>query len=156
MTRSLQFRLSAWLCALVLLIAIIGGFIAFKTAFHEANELQDGQLKQLAALVTPRSLAVMQRETLADVPGADFESKLVIQTLDENSPLTLSANLTDGLQYAYVDGLRWRLVVKTLESGTRVAVGQKTMGRDEIARNSGLATVIPFASLLVVLIFTQS
>jgi two-component system OmpR family sensor kinase len=65
MTRSLQFRLSAWLSALIVVIAAAGGVIAFKTALHEANELQDGQLKQIAALVTPRTLAVMRREALA-------------------------------------------------------------------------------------------
>ncbi|MDR5774172.1 MULTISPECIES: ATP-binding protein [unclassified Caballeronia] len=154
MNRSLQFRLSAWLSVLIVAIALIGGFIAFKTAFHEANELQDGQLKQITALVTPRSLAVMRRETLADVPGVDFASKIVIQTLDERAPLALSADLRDGLQYANVAGLRWRIIVKTLEDGVRVVVGQKTTGRDEIARNSALATVIPFGTLAVVLLIT--
>ncbi|SAK77653.1 integral membrane sensor signal transduction histidine kinase [Caballeronia fortuita] len=152
MTRSLQFRLSAWLSALVVAIAAAGGVVAFKTALHEANELQDGQLKQIAALVTPRTLAVMEREALAQVDGADAESKLVIQTLVERTPLSIAANVPDGLQNAIVDGTRWRLAVRTLDDGTRVVIGQKTAGRDEIARNSALATVTPFAALALVLL----
>jgi two-component system, OmpR family, sensor kinase len=152
MTRSLQFRLSAWLSALIVVIAAAGGVIAFKTAFHEANELQDGQLRQIAALVTPRTLAMMEREALARVAGADSESKLVIQTVGEHAPLALASALPDGLQNAIVDGTPWRLVVKTLDDGTRVVIGQKTAGRDDIARNSALATVMPFGALALVLL----
>jgi two-component system OmpR family sensor kinase len=152
MTRSLQFRLSAWLSALIVVIAAAGGVIAFKTALHEANELQDGQLKQIAALVTPRTLAVMRREALAKVDGADAESKLVIQTIAERAPLALPPGLPDGLQNAIVDGTPWRLAVTTLDDGTRAVIGQQTAGRDEIARNSALATVMPFAALALVLL----
>ncbi|WP_250441172.1 ATP-binding protein [Caballeronia sp. AZ1_KS37] len=152
MTRSLQFRLSAWLSALIVAIAAAGGVIAFQTAFHEANELQDGQLKQVAALVTPRTLATMQREALGRVDGADPESKLVIQTIGERAPLPVASDLRDGLQNAIVQGTRWRLVVKTLDDGTRVVIGQQTAGRDEIARNGALATVMPFAALALVLL----
>jgi two-component system OmpR family sensor kinase len=151
-TRSLQFRLSAWLSALIVVIAAAGGVIAFKTALHEANELQDGQLKQIAALVTPRTLAVMRREALAKVDGADAESKLVIQTIAERAPLALPPGLPDGLQNAIVDGTPWRLAVTTLDDGTRAVIGQQTAGRDEIARNSALATVMPFAALALVLL----
>jgi two-component system, OmpR family, sensor kinase len=152
MTRSLQFRLSAWLSALIVVIAAIGGVIAFKTALHEANELQDGQLRQIAALVTPRSLETMQRETLAHVTDVDPESRLVIQTMTERAPLDIAATLPDGLQNAGVDGAAWRVIVKTLPDGARVVIGQKTAGRDEIARNSALATVMPFAALALVLL----
>lgn len=153
MTRSLQFRLSAWLSVLIAGIAVIAGVIAFKTAFHEANELQDGQLKQVAALVTLRSLDVMEREALENVPGADRESKLVVETLGEaRAPLALAADLPDGIQNADVRGTPWRLFVKTLDARTRIVVGQETAGRDEIARNSAISTVMPFVVLVPVLL----
>jgi two-component system OmpR family sensor kinase len=153
MTRSLQFRLSAWISILIAGMAVIAGVIAFQTAFHEANELQDAQLKQIAALVTLRSLAVMQREALTNVPGTDRESRLVVQTLnDPVMPLALSSNLPDGMQNVRVDGARWRIFVKTLNANTRVLVGQATAGRDEIARNSALATIMPFVVLMPVLL----
>jgi two-component system OmpR family sensor kinase len=153
MTQSLQFRLSAWLSALVVAIAVVAGVIAFKTAFHEANELQDDQLEQIALLITPQSLGVMEHEALANVANpADLEAKLVIQTTLEHKPLALAADLPDGLQNASVQGVPWRIVVKTLASGTRVVVGQQTAGRDEIARNSALATVMPFGTLALVLL----
>ncbi|KND60345.1 Sensory histidine kinase QseC [Candidatus Burkholderia verschuerenii] len=152
MMHSLQFRLSALLSALIVVIAVLGGVIAFKTAFHEANEVQDGQLLQLVALLTPRTLDVMEREAAEKVVGADPESKLVIQTLDEARPLALPHSLPDGVQNAIVDGETWRVAIKTMSTGTRVLVGQKTLGRDEIARNSALATVMPFAALAIVLL----
>lgn len=126
MTRSLQFRLSAWLSVLVAGIAAIAGVIAFETAFHEANELQDGQLKQIAALVTQRSLPSMELAVLENVPGADRESKLIVQTLSERTPLVLAADLPEGIQNATVERTPWRLFVKTLDPGTRVVVAQAT------------------------------
>jgi two-component system OmpR family sensor kinase len=134
-------------------IAAIAGVIAFQTAFHEANELQDGQLKQIAALVTLRSLAVMERGVLGNVPGADRESRLVVQTLsDPVMPLALPADLPDGIQNVSVDGESWRIFVKTLNASTRVVIGQATAGRDEIARNGALATIMPFVVLMPVLL----
>jgi two-component system OmpR family sensor kinase len=153
MTRSLQFRLSAWISMLIAGIAAMAGVIAFQTAFHEANELQDDQLKQIAALITLRSLAVMEREALGYVPGADRESRLVVQTLnDPVMPLALPADLPDGIQNVSVDRETWRIFVKTLNASTRVVVGQATAARDEIARNSALATIMPFVALMPVLL----
>ncbi|SAL47065.1 ATP-binding protein [Caballeronia humi] len=151
--RSLRFRLSAWLSLLIAGIAAVAGVIAFETAFREANELQDGQLAQVSALVTPRSLAAMEHEALASVPGTDHEAKLIVQTLATRAPLTLPAALPDGIQTVNVAGTPWRIVVKTLDADTRVVVGQQTAGRDEIARNSALATIMPFVMLVPVLIF---
>jgi two-component system OmpR family sensor kinase len=152
MMHSLRFRLSAWLSLLIAGIAAVAGVIAFETAFQEANELQDGQLAQVAALITPRSLAAMEYEALASVPGTDHEAKLVVQTLAARTPLALSTSLPDGIQTVTVAGTPWRIVVKTLDANTRVVVGQQTAGRDEIARNSALATTMPFVMLVPVLI----
>jgi two-component system OmpR family sensor kinase len=153
MMRSLRFRLSLWLSLLIAAIAAMAGVIAFETAFREANELQDGQLAQVSALITPRSLAAMEHEALANVPGTDHEAKLVVQTLAARTPLALSAALPDGIQTVTVAGMPWRIVVKTVDANTRVVVGQQTAGRDEIARNSALATTMPFVMLVPVLIF---
>ncbi|MDR5757129.1 ATP-binding protein [Caballeronia sp. LZ035] len=152
MRRSLQFRLSAWLSALITIMAAMGTVVAFKVAFHEANEVQDGQLLQVAALITPHMLDVVKAEAREQVAGADPESKLVIQTLNEAGPVLLPAASPDGLQNATVEGVTWRVVIKTLADGKRVLVGQKTLGRDEIARNSALATIMPFAVLVPLLL----
>ncbi|CDY77206.1 periplasmic sensor signal transduction histidine kinase [Caballeronia glathei] len=152
MTHSLQLKLSAWFAVLVAGIAMIAGIVAFETALHEANELQDGQLKQVAALVTHRSLPVMELAALENVPGADRESKLIVQSLSERTPLALAINLPDGIQNATVEGMSWRIFVKTLDGDTRVVVGQPTLGRDEIARNSALATTMPLVILVPVLL----
>jgi two-component system OmpR family sensor kinase len=46
--------------------------------------------------------------------------------------------------------------VKTLSTGVRLAVAQKTGVRDEIARNSALRTVMPFLLLMPLLLFIVS
>lgn len=152
MRRSLQFRLSAWLSALITIMAAMGTVVAFKVAFHEANEVQDGQLLQVAALITPHMLDAVRAEAGEQVAGADPESKLVIQTMSDAGPVLLPATSPDGLQNATADGVTWRVVIKTLADGKRVLVGQKTVGRDEIARNSALATIMPFAVLVPLLL----
>ena len=53
--QSIQLRLSLWLTIAVLLSAVAAGVFSFKAAFHEANEIQDLQLKEVAALVTAQT-----------------------------------------------------------------------------------------------------
>ena len=61
MSRSLQFRLSLWLSLTIVLVAVAADFLSFSSAFNEAIELQDDQLRQTAAWLqrqhfsTPRS-----------------------------------------------------------------------------------------------------
>ena len=56
--QSLQFRLSAWVSALLLGVAVVAGAFSFITAFEEANELQDDTLRQIATLIDRNHLPV--------------------------------------------------------------------------------------------------
>jgi len=156
--RSLQFRLSAWLAVVILLSAVAAGVFAFQAAFHEANEVQDGQLKEVATLVTAANLPFMQEGSASYVPDAEPTAKVIVQVLGTPGTLAgrrgqdLPADLRDGIQTIKVDGRDWRVVVRTLDSRTRVAVGQQTSDRNEIARNNAAATLIPFAVLAPVLV----
>jgi two-component system OmpR family sensor kinase len=153
--RSLQRRLSGWLAVAILLSAVAAGAFSFKASFHEANEIQDGQLKEVAALVTAANVPYMQDGSARYVPDAEPEAKVVVQLLGDRAAgriLDLPAKLGDGIQTVTIGAREWRVVVRTLDAGIRVAVGQQTSDRNEIARNSAVATLIPFVVLAPVLL----
>ncbi|HWW07344.1 ATP-binding protein [Collimonas sp.] len=171
LSRSLQFRLSLWLSLVILAMAVPAGVFSFFSAFHEANDLQDDQLRQVAALVLSRDLPPATPNRRATGEMKDEESKVIVQILtpepaaparaampataaakDDDDALRLSYDLPDGMQTVEVDHVPWRLFVQSTASGQRLAVGQQTAVRDEIARDSGLRTVMPFMVLIPVLI----
>ena len=78
-SRSLQFRLSLWLSLTIVLVAATAGFLSFSSAFDEAIELQDDQLRQTAALLQRQLLSAPPTE-VAGPPGADPESRLIVLT----------------------------------------------------------------------------
>ncbi len=101
MKYSLQFRLSAWLSVMVLLAAAVAGVASFCASFHEANELQDWQLEQVAAMMTPHVLAEMERDGIVGkrMETVHHKPELVVQRLDASGgTLALPASLPDGVQ----------------------------------------------------------
>jgi two-component system OmpR family sensor kinase len=159
LSRSLQFRLSLWLSLVILAMAVPAGVFSFYSAYHEANDLQDDQLRQVAALVLSRDLPPATPDRHAIGKMKDEESKVIVQVLAPAAPakgdddaLRLPADLRDGIQTFKAGRVHWRLFVQTTPSGQRLAVGQQTAVRDEIARDSGLRTMMPFMVLIPVLI----
>ncbi|MFT0546210.1 ATP-binding protein [Allopusillimonas ginsengisoli] len=157
--QSIQLRLSVWLSAAILVIALAAGIFSFAAAFQEANELQDDQLGQLAALIHRYRLPVSHAPIPEDIPNTDLESLIIVQALlDHNgvaradNTIVLPASLPDGIQTYSVDSEPWRLFVTTPAAGPRLAVGQRTAVRDEIARDSALRTIVPFGILVPVLL----
>jgi len=153
--QSLQLRLSIWLAIAVLLSAVAAGVFSFKAAFHEANEIQDLQLKEVAALVTANNVQLMEEGSMHYVPDFEAEAKVVVQRLSNRSVQGLAdlpPALPDGIQTLTLNGHEWRIVVRTLAPGVRVVVRQQTSDRNEIARNSAVATLIPFVVLAPVFI----
>ena len=160
LNRSLQFRLSLWLSLTILVMAILAGVFSFISAFREANDLQDDQLRQVAALVDSRGLPLATPAPASIGQMKDDESQVIVQTLDDASGhyplasghLALPDNLADGLQTVTVLHVPWRLFVRSISSGQRLVVGQQTAVRDEIARDGGLRTVMPLMVLIPLLI----
>ena len=159
--QSLQFRLSAWLSLVILVVATAAGVFSFVSAFQEAIELQDDQLRQMAALINRQHLPVTHTKSQENVPDFDPESRVVVQLLrqpDSQAPEPagelpgLPVNLPDDIQTVTVHHLSWRLFVKTLDSGSRIAVGQRTAVRDETARDTALRTLMPFVILIPILL----
>lgn len=149
---SLQFRLSAGLSIVVAAVALAAGALAFGTAYQEAIELQDQQLRQMAALIGPRQAAV------APVGGADAdddpETSVAVQFLGAASGDLpgLPASLPDGVLTVRAGGNSWRVCVRTLAPEHRVAVGQRTVVREEIARDSAMRAIAPLLFVIPALL----
>ncbi|MCK9376977.1 MAG: ATP-binding protein [Syntrophobacterales bacterium] len=159
---SLQIRLSFWLSLAILSVALIAGIFAFFSAFNEAHELQDDVLRQVAMLYDRHGLTVPQTGNSGTGVDNDPESRVFIQLLstippsnpntDANPTLALPQNLRDGLQTVHANNETYRVLVRTLGSGERLAVAQETAVRDEIARDSSLRTLMPFLVLVPILL----
>jgi len=75
--KTLRARLFIGMTLFILAFGICAGIAAFRSAFEEANELQDALLVQIAALHLPKdSLA-----TAANKSGIDKEDWLIIEEL---------------------------------------------------------------------------
>ncbi|HEY8906950.1 MAG TPA: ATP-binding protein [Rhodoferax sp.] len=142
-------------------IALAAGAFSFATVFQEVNEMQDDQLRQMAILVNSHHLQVSMATEDAMASQVDPEARVILQVLQSPGALTtkpypaaldLPANLPNGLQTVSVNDEAWRLLVRQLDSGVRIAIGQQTSVRNEIASNSALRTVLPFFVLIPVLL----
>ncbi|MFJ2991147.1 sensor histidine kinase [Pandoraea sp. NPDC087047] len=147
MMRSLQSRLVVTLSACALGLAIIAGFVSYWAAFREAYRFQDDQLLQLAALVDTRNLAGAD-SAMHGLPIQDHDYRLTVQRLGGTFPVTLS----DGFHTVNTGEHTWRAFVRTIGPDLRIVVAQPTEGRNEIARNSGLRTALPFVVFVPLLI----
>ncbi|MDB5972584.1 MAG: ATP-binding region, ATPase-like:Histidine kinase, region:Histidine kinase N-terminal [Hydrocarboniphaga sp.] len=154
---SLQFRLSAWLALAILVIALVAGTFSFVSAFEGAIDLQDDQLQEVAALLDRRQLSFSAEQPWDDPASDDSEEQVFVRPLGQLEGLSVKPEsaascLVDGMQTVRIRDIEWRLLVKTLNTGARIAVGQQTSLRDEIARDSALRTVLPFVILIPILL----
>lgn len=159
---SLQIRLSLWLSLAILSIALSAGIFAFFSAFNEAHELQDDVLRQIAILFDRYHLTEPQASNSSSAADSDPESHVFVQRLstassissntDANPPLALPTNLRDGIQTTRIGDETYRVLVRTLGNGERLAVAQDTAVRDEIARDSALSALMPFLILFPILL----
>lgn len=163
LSTSLQWRLMLVLTLLVTLIAIIGDFLAYQTAFKETQDLQDSQLEQIAHFLDPRSAVLRQDanenlnfpETASTLP----KPRILAQTLDSPYLNTLMGDdhavsnlqqLGDGFHNFVTVARHWRVYILTRES-VRIVVAQRTAYRNHIARDSALSVVWPFLFLMPIL-----
>jgi two-component system OmpR family sensor kinase len=163
MSQSLQFKLSAWLVISIVAMALAAGIFSYFSSFKWALEFQDDQLRQVAALINLHDLPIDPAKVREPVPGTDPDSELIVQVLpDANTPpqppqplgntLALPPDLMEGLQTMTVAHEVWRLYVRTLDSGTRIAVAQRTASRDEVAHDNALRVLMPFIFLIPILL----
>lgn len=159
MMTSLQYRLSLWIAVLIVAVSVMAGGFSFWLAFDEAHELQDEQLRQVAALMDVHDLLPMPERNgraVNNYPDARvFIFRLGTHTNAKQTELQMVGllnNLADGMQTVSDRQSEWRVVIRTLPNEDRIAVGQRTAVRDEIARDGALRTVLPMIGLVPLLI----
>jgi len=157
---SLQRQLSLWLSVAILGIAIVAGAFAFFSALNEAHELQDDTLRQVATLFDRHHLALPEKGNVGKDSDDDAELRVYVQPystspaangLSADALLALPGGLADGLDTVRAGGETYRVLIRTLNTGERLAVAQETALRDETALNSALRTLAPFLILVPIL-----
>ncbi len=151
--RSLQRRLFLWIAGIMIISSLAAGFASFYLAFHEAQELQDDQLRQVALLIHSSGVPP---KNWADSSETDDDSepdaRIIVAELGNSTPSpripALPSTLAEGFQTFKSQGVAWRLFVITMASGKRIATGQMTAIRNVTARDSGLRTLIPMLLLV--------
>lgn len=150
---SLRGRLFTGLTIFIVGMALAAGYLAYRWAFDEAIELQDAILLQVGSLAARNHLST----TLPSEGNIDGEAQVLIEEIGpsggaaasrENWTSSLPSDLPDGLQTVTRGGTRWRILVRTRSDGSRVAVGQPTANRDEVAQDSALRTIVPLGVLI--------
>ena len=161
---SLQLKLSFSLSLAILVVAVVAGIVSFVSALHEAHELQDDTLRQIATLIDRQGVPFLQSRAGATVASDDKDSRIVVEYLadvgqqgagiaDAEARLPIPADLPDGAHTLRIKGESFRVLVKTAAGGGRIAVTQETDVRDEIARDAALQTSMPFLILVPILVF---
>jgi two-component system OmpR family sensor kinase len=155
LTDSLQFKLSLGLSCAIIVVALAAGIFSFYASFEEANELQDTTLTQIAGLVRSDEISSLRQHN-APMHSAD-EAAVIVQLIPASGKLTQAhflpnVPLKEGFQTLSIDGVSFRVLIRTLSPETRVAVAQRTSERDEIAMESAWRTLIPLLVLIPILL----
>ena len=158
MNASLRKRLFAWLSASILVAGLLAAAISFVLSYDDANDLQDAQLQQVAAVLAsgPLSSVPMRFDPQND---EEAETHFVIKRLGPTSSLPnptvdlpLPETLQPGLQSIEHSGVQWRAIVTQTAAGQRFAVAQRMALRDEVARDAALLTLLPLLVLVPILL----
>ena len=158
MNVSLRRRLFIWLSTSILVAGLLAAALSFALSYQEANELQDTQLEQVAAVLAKGALS---SAPMAFKPrnNEEAETHFVIKLLGSMPPdpnpavdLPLPETLKPGLQSIEQSGVHWRAIVTRNVAGQRFAVAQRMTVRDENARQAALLTLLPLVVLVPVLL----
>lgn len=157
MNNSLQQRLSVWLSVAIVLIGLLAGSASFWLAYSEAQEFQDDSLRQIATLIDADRLPYNGQRSAGAIDN-DPEARIIVQRLVPShlrAPprLALPAGLAAGFHTFKLGRKQWRVYVRILRSGERIAVAQTTQMRAEAARDSALRTLLPLIALIPLLAF---
>lgn len=148
---SLRARLMAGLTSLILVTGLAAGGWAYNWAYDEAIEFQDSLLLQIGTLALRAHIPAEQ----AVLQGVDAEAQVAVEELTLGSFVTpgvftlagLPSDAPDGLQTLVHGTEQWRILVQTRPDDSRVAIGQRSEYREEIARGSAVRTVLPVVVL---------
>ena len=149
---SLQFKLSIWLMASFLLFAAGAGILSFFRSFHEAGELLDEELQQVAELLVHNDVSCQH-----NMHGAALkdERAIIVRKItdrrNENFFSQILYAMHDGFHtVSSVDGKKWRMFITSDSSGERFLVAQQFFLRNKIAVESMIATLAPFLAFTLI------
>lgn len=137
--RTLRARLLIGMTLLILVFGLGAGVAAFRSAFDEANELQDSILTQIAALRLPKPAKPYA------TGHVDDEERVFVEDLSASA---FPQSLSDGFHTVQAAGTSRRVLIQSGNDARRIAVSQSTAVRDEIAQDAALRTLIPLAALV--------
>lgn len=156
--RSMTSQLTWWIATVIVTLSVMAGAASFAAAYHEANKLEDGHLREIGALIDAKKL-LLKTTAVMWQGSQDSNVRLVIARLghasnDTNaaSPITVPESMPDGLHNLESQGRNWRVSVRTLHTGDRIAVAELSMIRDEIASDGAFRTLLPMLALTPVLV----
>lgn len=153
--RSLQWRLSIGLATLVLATGTVAGILSFAWALHDVNEILDGLLEDTADLIASGRMQMPGEP--AQLAGSEPENDLLVvpfPTSPKPSAGSLAGTLSllpDGFGTVRWNGHDWRVLLRRMPGGQRVAIAQQTEVRDEVAYHSAVRTIIPLLVLIPLL-----
>ena len=158
MNGSLRWRLFVWLSVSIVVMGAATAALSFVMNFRDANDLQDTQLEQVAAVLA-RQPVVAPLAHFEPRDGEDAETHFVVrelgsQAVDPNPKIDvfLPESLQPGLQSIEARGVHWRVMVTRNLGGQRFAVAQRQTVRDEVARDSAVLTLVPMLVLVPLLL----
>lgn len=155
---SLQFRLSLWLSLSVLVVATLGAAMAFFSAYQEAHESQDDNLRQVANLFDQNHLPSDSLSGLVERKSNDEDSRILVQLITTTQsnisvpPLNLKSSINTGMHTVILGTDKYRVWVKRLNATQKLAVAQSTEVRNEIALDDAQHALVPFVFLLPALL----
>jgi two-component system OmpR family sensor kinase len=162
MNTSLRRRLFVWLSGSILAAGILAAALSFWLSYEDANELQDTQLQQVAAVLSNGTLAPTTTR-FEPRTNEEAETHFVVKLLgpaptvvNPAVDLPLPESLQPGLQTLEQGGVRWRAIVTQSAAGQRFAVAQRMTVRDEVARDTALLTLLPLLVLVPILLLIVS
>ncbi|MFM0597202.1 ATP-binding protein [Paraburkholderia dilworthii] len=139
---------------MIVVVGLLACGLSFMFALQEARELQDGQLKQIAVLIDSGALAFTGSRPSIE-SSQDPDVKVVIDRLGaapsdvtRSTGLLIPQGMADGFHDLSGSEQSWRVNIRTLRSGDRIAVAEPSALRDEIARDGAMRTLVPMLLLL--------
>lgn len=152
MSQSLQFRLSLWLLLTIVVAGSAAAVFSYCSAYAEAIELQDDQLREAAALAGQLSPSAADAARIAS--ANDHEARIVVGRVGGQGALPpelrgLPAVLTPGFHTERAGAREWRVFVT---DPNQMLVAQSTALRDDVAQDGAERALLPFAVVLPLLL----
>jgi two-component system OmpR family sensor kinase len=136
-------------------MAVIAVLISYLSARHEAKEIQDESLEQVALLIKNDQIKFPPNRSI--VTG----SRIIIQSFqdpyqkdssDLTGSLKLPNNLSDGFRTITIDGINYRVLKITLANHKSFVIANPSDLSDEAALSGAISTALPMFLLSPILI----